>query len=80
MPQLMSVKNTLYIYSDYRQEIDPETGDIKNIPRVKIGDGMAYVVDLPFTTMSITDEDIAKWNDHVGVYVDEETCNMVFYH
>ena len=80
MPGLMSIKDALYIYTDYRQETNPDTGEIKNIPRMKIGDGMAYVIDLPFATMSITDEDITRWNDHVGVYVDESTNNMIFYH
>ena len=80
LPQMMSRKGTIYVYSDYREETNPETGEITYIPRAKIGDGMTYVVDLPFATMSITDEDIARWNDHVGVYVDEETHEMIFYH
>ena len=73
-PQEMSKKNCIYVYSDYRIE------DGVKIPRIKIGDGMSYVVDLPFSTMSITEEDIERWNDHVGVYVDEESHNMIFYH
>lgn len=80
LPTLMSHKGVFYVYTDYRQEEDPETHEIINIPRMKIGDGMTYVIDLPFSTMSITDEDIARWNDHVGVIVDEETHNMIFYH
>lgn len=80
LPTLMSHKGVLYVYTDYRQEEDPETHEIINIPRMKIGDGMSYVADLPFSTMSITDEDIARWNDHVSVIVDEETHNMIFYH
>lgn len=74
--QVISIKGCLYVYSDYRQET--VEGEIVYIPRVKIGDGMAYIVDLPFSTMSITDDDIAKWNDHVGVAVDGSM--MVFYH
>lgn len=74
--QVISIKGCLYVYSDYRQET--VEGDVVDIPRVKIGDGMAYIVDLPFSTMSITDDDIAKWNDHVGVAVDGSM--MVFYH
>lgn len=77
---VMSKKNMFYVYSNYRIETNPDTGEEIWIPRVKIGDGSTYVVDLPFTTMSITDEDIARWDDHVGVYVDEETHNMIFYH
>lgn len=74
VPQTMSKKNCIYVYSDYRIE-----NGVK-IPRIKIGDGMSYVADLPFSTMSITEEDIEKWNDHVSVYVDEDNNNMIFYH
>lgn len=77
--RMMSVKGVWYIYSDYREEENPETHEIILIPRGKVGDGMSYVVDLPFATMSITDEDIARWDDKVGAYVDEETHNLVFY-
>ena len=80
LPHMMSKKGVMYVYSNYRIEIDPVTQQEKLIPRVKLGDGTTYVVDLPFTTMSITDEDIARWNNHVGVYVDEENNNMIFYH
>ena len=79
LPQVRSVEGVWYVYSDYRQEEDPTTHVITNIPRVKIGDKFGtYVVDLPFTTMSITDADIAKWNSHVGVMV--EGTNLSFFH
>jgi hypothetical protein len=81
LPQYMSVKNSLYIYSDYRREIDPETGDVTLIPRMKIGDGVTYVADLPFTTMSITQDDIDRWNSKsdLQVTVDEDEHNLIFY-
>lgn len=80
VPQMMSVNRVLYVYSDYRQEEDPVTHEIINIPRIKIGDGVSYVADLPFVTMSITEEDIAKWNDGgMKVRVDDETNSLVFY-
>lgn len=79
VPQMRSIEGVWYVYSDYRQETDPVTHTTKNIPRVKIGDRFGtYVVDLPFTTMSITDADIAKWNSHVGVTV--EGTNLSFFH
>lgn len=79
VPQMRSIEGVWYVYSDYRQETDPVTHTTKNIPRVKIGDRFGtYVVDLPFTTMSITDADIAKWNSHVGVMV--EGTNLSFFH
>lgn len=80
MPSYMAKKGIIYVYSDYRQEEDPTTHEIKNIPATKIGDGMTYLIDLPFSSLPITQEDIDRWNDHVGVYIDEETGNMVFYH
>lgn len=78
---LMSKKDIIYVYTDYRQEENPETHEIINIPRIKIGDGMTYVADLPFATMSITDDDIARWNNksNLQVMVDEETNSLVFY-
>ena len=80
VPQMMSVNRVLYVYSDYRQEEDPVTHEIINIPRIKIGDGVSYVADLPFATMSITEEDIAKWNEGgMKVRVDDETNSLVFY-
>lgn len=80
LPTLKSIKGCFYVYTDYRQEEDPETHEITNIPAMKIGDGEAYVIDLPFETIAITEEDIARWNDHVGVIVDEETGSLIFYH
>lgn len=80
LPQLKSIKGCFYVYTNYREEVDPDTGEVTLIPRIKIGDGVTYVVDLPFSTMSITDEDIARWNDHVGVVVDENTNTLIFYH
>ena len=79
-PELMSAKNTIYVYSDYRQVEDTETHETYYIPRAKIGDGTTYVIDLPFATMSITDEDIAKWNNATSLLVeaDDETETLIF--
>jgi len=80
VPQMMSVNRVLYVYSDYRQEENPVTHEIINIPRIKIGDGVSYVADLPFATMSITEEDIARWNEGgMKVRVDDESNSLVFY-
>lgn len=38
---LISEKNVIYVYSDY-QVVDGE-----NIPAIKLGDGLAYLIDLP---------------------------------
>lgn len=75
---LRSVKGCLYVYSDYRKITDPTTGEvIEVIPRIKIGDGDAYVTDLPFTTMSITDADIVRWDNKVSASVDEVNNNLI---
>jgi hypothetical protein len=59
-PHLVSTKNTVYVYTDY------DTSGGRNIPAIKIGDGSAYVVDLPFVTSgSITTEDVVSWNNKV---------------
>ena len=45
-PGLITETNTIYIYTDYRQE--EKQGEIVNIPGLKIGDGLAYLIDIPF--------------------------------
>lgn len=81
LPTMMSKKGVFYVYTDYRQEEDPVTHNVIDIPRMKIGDGMTYVIDLPFETMSITDADIERWNNKsdLQVRVDEETNSLIFY-
>jgi len=81
LPRVLAKKGVFYVYTDYRQEENPETHEIVNIPAMKIGDGMSYVVDLPFTTLAITEEDIERWNNKsdLQVIIDEETNRMVFY-
>lgn len=79
-PTLKSIRGCIYVYTDYRQEEDPETGETKNYPGTKIGDGSTYLIDLPFTTIPVTEDDIARWNDHVGAIIDEDESNLIFYH
>lgn len=75
----------LIIYSDYSSEIvDNQT---RNIPAFKIGDGLAYVVDLPFvgddirnalnahindTSAHITPAERQFWNNKVRCYMATE--------
>lgn len=75
---MRSVKGYWYVYSDYRQEEDPITHEITYIPAAKIGDGNAYVTDLPFTTQAITQEDIDRWNHQLQIEVDDETHQLIF--
>lgn len=75
LTELVSVKGEMYVYSDAEQDSDGNP-----IPKVKIGDGLAYVVDLPFvsaTDMRITDEDIQNWNDKVSIRIEGEM--LIFY-
>lgn len=49
LPGFSSEPNTLYVYSDHRTVT--KDGTTYAIPAFKLGDGNAYVVDLPFATV-----------------------------
>ena len=71
---LVSIKNAVYIYTDYK------VVDGVSFPSIKIGDGLAYVIDLPFVTAEdkrISSADIANWNNKVAVMINGE--NLIFY-
>lgn len=81
-PQLISQKGFLYIYSDYRQN---EQG--QNIACIKVGDGHAYLIDLPFTeelmynhiedeTRHITQAEREKWNGKAQCFVTDEILTI----
>lgn len=61
IPDFISVKGTEYIYGDYRTVII--RGKEVNIPRVKWGDGVTPLSEIPFGTSSITDEDMDNWDN-----------------
>lgn len=56
IPDFLSDKGTLYVYADYRTE------NGINIPRIKFGDGINSLSNIPFATMSITDDDMSYWD------------------
>ena len=62
IPDYLSTKGVVYVFLDYRT--DDKYGDI---PRIKIGDGIRPVSELPFVTMSITDEDMFYWDNKPDV-------------
>lgn len=65
-PTLISKKDCLYVYTDYAQE------DGKDIPAFKVGDGLAYLIDIPFSYMgNVTAEQIAFWNNKVTAYMSD---------
>lgn len=83
--QLVSQQGYIYIYSDYKQD-----GEGNNIPGIKVGDGNAYLIDLPFSTKLI-DEHIANavihitqaerdfWNNKVTCYIDENNITRLIF-
>ena len=71
---LVSKVNTLYIYTDHQTD-----GQGNNVAGIKVGDGSAYVVDLPFTdviatehiedtTIHVTESEKNFWNNKVRCY------------
>lgn len=58
----------IIIYTDYRKETTVENGQTvtKDVAGIKIGDGRAYVQDLPFQS-GVTENDIRFWNDKVNI-------------
>lgn len=83
---LISEKDVLYIYSDYK--VIQKDGQKIHLPGLKIGDGLAYVVDLPFvdtiymkhitdTDIHITAEERTKWNKAITADVKSTDENLV---
>ena len=71
--------NTFYIYTDRDQKED-ENGNIINIPGIKVGDGRAYLIDLPFVDdlllthinnldIHVTLADKAFWSNKLNVEI-----------
>lgn len=71
---LIGQTNTIYIYTDYQEDEDGNP-----IAGLKIGDGLAYLIDTPFldtlylqhvnnTDIHITDEERRKWNEKVRCF------------
>ena len=77
---LISELNTVYVYVDHQTKTDEEGKEIW-IPGIKIGDGKAYLIDLPFSDelmiahtndlgIHVTPEEKEFWNNKVRTYVD----------
>lgn len=84
-PTIVSMKGTIYIYSDYSK--DPEGRDIAAF---KVGDGNAYLIDLPFSTSgnNVYYNTSAYWSEHdrvisnagvLYIYSDARTIEGVTY-
>lgn len=59
---LISQKGTLYIYNNYKVIKDEDDNEIF-LPGIKLGDGKAYLIDLPFLNTDPLDEQIL---DHIN--------------
>lgn len=84
-PPTVSEAGALYIWSDYRQD---EQGN--NIPGVKVGDGNAYIADLPFkdddflkhilnTDIHVTPEEKEFWNNKVTCYISQNNPERIIF-
>lgn len=63
--ELVGERGHIYIYSNYATrevEKDGET-HIINIPAMKVGDGLAYLIDTPFM---LTSDDYQEFIDHIN--------------
>lgn len=70
---LVSAPQTMYVYTDY--EID---GDGNHIAGYKIGDGNAYLIDLPFYS-TVTLEQKASWDNKVRCFINPlDPENLIF--
>ena len=77
-PQLVGQVKSMYVYTDAMQY------EGQNIPRIKVGDGQTYLIDLPFlnereidhianTSIHITDAERQFWNNKVTAYENQES-------
>lgn len=73
---LVAEEGVVYVYTDYLLNEDNEP-----IPAFKVGDGLAYLIDIPFnedinskhiqnTNIHITNDERECWNNKVTVYLD----------
>ena len=83
--QLVSELDKIYVYTDYYQDSQGNS-----VPGVKLGDGVAYLIDRPVIT-KIVDEHIADsirhitatertaWNNKVTCYVNSNNPNRLIF-
>lgn len=84
-PQLVSERGYVYIYSDYKQNAQEQ-----NIAGMKVGDGSAYLIDMPFVDellynhvgdiyIHITQNERVFWNNKVRVYIDPQNEHKLIF-
>lgn len=88
---LVSKPHTMYIYSDYKTMT--KGGITYNIPGAKLGDGNAYVIDLPFIAMDdgaiqshindpslhVSASDRTRWDNKVSCFLNPENQEIVVF-
>lgn len=81
---LVSEMGALYVYSNYQQH------EGVDIPGIKIGDGLAFVVDLPFideiyrehilnTYIHVTQAEKEFWNNKVTCFIDPNKADKLVF-
>ena len=89
---LIAEEGTIYVYSDY-YHIDDGEGNMVPVAGIKIGDGNAYLIDMPFVTdaltssilthvsntqVHVTPQEKAFWNNKVSSFLDgEDAENLI---
>ena len=59
------LRGEIIIYSDYGH-MDDGYGNQINVPGIKIGDGSAYLIDLPFVGNEVRYEILTELRSHTG--------------
>ena len=73
----------IYIYSDY------DTSNGHNVPAMKVGDGLSYLIDAPFadassyhikdTSVHVSSADRTAWNGKVTCYIDSQNAERIIF-
>lgn len=79
-PQLLSKKDVLYIYTNYKKIKKQGEQDQIIIPGLKIGDGTTYLIDLPFINDTAGGSEIEQMIlDHINnnvIHISAEERNF----
>lgn len=84
---LIGQEGHIYVYSDH------DTVDGQNIPGIKIGDGVSYLIDNPFvdsntstvlnhinnSNVHVTSNEKLFWNNKVRCYLDSDNSENVIF-
>lgn len=73
-PMLISEPDIFYVYTDYRKQ------NGYNIPGIKLGDGNAYLIDIPFFDTGVTEADREFWNNKVSAKIDPYDLEKLILH